>query len=305
MKRWLVIGLAALLVVVLVGALGVAGLAYASAQDSDTPFAFWRRAGSAQIQNFVRRGMMGSGMMSGAQNFGMMNNGMMGPGAHGAMGEYMLEALANAFGLTVDELQTRLQAGDTPWDIAQEQGLSEEEFRGLMIQAAAAALGQMVEDGVITQEQSEIMLSHMTEMIENGGGLGMMGFGGRMHGMGRGFGGQYEDAPLRPYMQAAIAEAFGISVEELQAREEAGDSLSDLAVEQGLTVEQFRDLQSQARTTAINAALEAGAITQEQADWMLERLENRQENGFGPGFKPGFGPGGGGCPGHGGWEDQP
>jgi uncharacterized protein YidB (DUF937 family) len=300
MKRWLVIGLAALLVVVVVGAVGIAGLAYARAQDSDTPFTFWRRTVSTQVQNFTRRGMMSGGMMAGGQSFGMMA-----PGAHGAMGEYMLEALANAFGLTVEELQTRLQAGDTPWDIAQEQGLSEEEFRSKLVQAAAAALGQMVADGVISQEQSELMLSHMTEMIESSGGFGMMGFSGRMHGMGRGFGGPEGDAPLQPYMQPAIAEAFGLSVEELQARKEAGDNLTDLAVEQGLTVEQFRDLLFQARTTAIDTALEAGVITQEQADRMLERLENSEENGFGLGFKPGFGPGGGGCPGHGGWGDQP
>jgi hypothetical protein len=92
--------------------------------------------------------------------------------------------------------------------------------------------------------------------------------------------------PLHTYIQNALAEAFGLTVDELQARHEGGQTLADLAVEQGLTVEQFRDIMTQARAVALNQAVADGVLTQEQADWMLERIESR---GFGMKNNPGHG----------------
>jgi hypothetical protein len=75
--------------------------------------------------------------------------------------------------------------------------------------------------------------------------------------------------PLADYMLAAYAEAFGLTLEEVAARFEAGDSLWDIASSQGLTIEEYQARLELARTMAINQALADGVITQEQADWML------------------------------------
>ena len=97
----------------------------------------------------------------------------------------------------------------------------------------------------------------------------------------------------------AFAQALGLTPEELETRRLAGDTLWDIAQEQGMTTEQFQEMMTTARTSAINQAVADGVITQAQADFMLERMETMMGNGVGPGF----GMGNGGCGGR--WNNQP
>jgi glycosyltransferase A (GT-A) superfamily protein (DUF2064 family) len=84
----------------------------------------------------------------------------------------MVNAFAEAIGLTSEEVQSRLQAGETMWQIAESQGFSDEEIADLMLAAREAALAQAVSDGVITQEQADLMLERMQQMHANGFGPG-------------------------------------------------------------------------------------------------------------------------------------
>lgn len=113
---------------------------------------------------------------------------------------------------------------------------------------------------------------------EYGTGFGYRGARGR--GM-MGWDGEY--GPLHEVMSAAIADALGISVEELNAAHQAGETAWDIAQEQGLTEDEFRTLMFAARETALEQAVQDGLISQEQADWMQSRWDYMQENGFGPG----------------------
>jgi hypothetical protein len=94
--------------------------------------------------------------------------------------------------------------------------------------------------------------------------------------------------PLHEYMVAAFAEALGLTPEELQARYDDGDTPWDIAQEQGLTQEEFAELVVTARTEALNQAVAEGAITRQQADWMIQRMDQMHENGFTPGSCPGM-----------------
>jgi transposase len=75
------------------------------------------------------------------------------------------------------------------------------------------------------------------------------------------------------------AEALGLTPEELFADLREGKSPAEIAEEQGVDVEALYDAMNAARGEAMQQALqqavEDGRITQEQADQMLERLENR------------------------------
>jgi hypothetical protein len=75
------------------------------------------------------------------------------------------------------------------------------------------------------------------------------------------------------------AEALGLTPEELFAELRAGKSPAEIAEEQGVDVEALYDAMNAARGEAMQQALqqavEDGRITQEQADQMIERLENR------------------------------
>ncbi len=84
------------------------------------------------------------------------------------MQEYTLPLVAEALGLSVEDLQGRFEAGETAWTIAQEQGLTADAFGELMTQVHTDALAQAVADGLLTQEQADARLAHMNQMRQNG-----------------------------------------------------------------------------------------------------------------------------------------
>ena len=126
--------------------------------------------------------------------------GMMGAArGEGYMEEYMHAAFAQALGITEEEFETRMYAGETLWDIADSLGLEAEEIAELHTQARLEALELAYEDGFLTQEQYEWMQERMSQF---GGGYGMGGYGMHggggygMHGRGQGGGfGQNGDCP--------------------------------------------------------------------------------------------------------------
>jgi hypothetical protein len=67
---------------------------------------------------------------------------------------------------------------------------------------------------------------------------------------------------------------------------ENGLNLRDYAEENDLTVEELHDLMKEVHTRAIQAAFEDEAITEDQYEMMMERLENSDGRlPFGPGFR--------------------
>jgi len=176
MKKLLIAGAVLALAIV---ALGTAGLVYAQTQTPPTP-----------TFPGYGPGMMGGrgGMMGGYQS-----------GSFGPMHEYMVEAYAGAFGITVEELQERLVGGENMWQIALSLGFSEEEIPGLMTAAHTQALNEAVEAGVLTSEQADWMIQHMAQRQAQGfgqGAGGCGGFGGRMANGGRMmWGGRWNNQP--------------------------------------------------------------------------------------------------------------
>lgn len=100
---------------------------------------------------------------------GMMGGRMMGRSGYGVMHTYMISALASRLGMTPEELQARMTNGETPWDIAKANGLTDAQIQQLLEEAHDEALKQAVAAGVITQEQADWMDAHMDSMWQNGG----------------------------------------------------------------------------------------------------------------------------------------
>ncbi len=118
----------------------------------------------------------------------------------GYLHTYMVAAFAEKLGLQVDDINARLTAGETMYDIAIAGGVKAEDFPALMIEVRANALSAAVKAGVLTQEQADQMSSRgfgrggmgsgngdcfMQNGTGAGYGPGMMGNG---RGMGHGFG---------------------------------------------------------------------------------------------------------------------
>lgn len=195
------------------------------------------------------------------------------------------ELLAEELGVTVEDLEAAhdavmaaVQAEDGRPDrdevkalLADELGVTVEELDAAQEAVQEAMLAQLVEDGVITQEE----LDEMLEMQA----LRQLG----------------KEIFSRDDAQAIIAEQLGLTVEELAAAHDAGTRISDLADEQGVDLDTVMTAVSDARTAAIEQAVEDGTITQDQADILLS------QDGPGFGGRGHGGPGGrGGHGGHGG-----
>jgi hypothetical protein len=97
-------------------------------------------------------------------------------------------------------------------------------------------------------------------------------------------------SPLHTYMVTALAGKLGLSVDDINTRLAAGETMYDIALADGVKADDFPALMVEVRTKSLNAAVKAGAITQEQADWMKSR-------GFSQGgMMNGYGNGTGSCP---------
>jgi hypothetical protein len=73
----------------------------------------------------------------------------------GLLHDTMIAAYAEALGIEVSALETRLADGETMAQIAFSTGMNAEDFRTLMLDVRALALDQAVLDGTLTQEQAD------------------------------------------------------------------------------------------------------------------------------------------------------
>jgi CO/xanthine dehydrogenase Mo-binding subunit len=108
-----------------------------------------------------------------------------------------------------------------------------------------------------------------------------------------------QEGPLHVYMMQALADVLGLDAAELEARIESGETPYSIAIAQGKSAEEIPALFASARSKALDLAVEAGAITQAQVDWMKSR-----GNGQGRGMGIGTCDGTGNSQMHGGWRWQ-
>ena len=106
------------------------------------------------------------------------------------------------------------------------------------------------------------------------------------------------EGPLHEYMVNAMAKALGITPADFEARRDSGKTAYQIALDLGISADKIPALLSGARSQAIDAAVAANAITQQQADWMKSR-----GMGMGQGGCNGSGPAVGGMMSRGGrWQ---
>ena len=165
-----------------------------------------------------------------------------------------------ALGIAAFTLGTAGIAGaqDAPEDDAPVEETEETSSRS---ERRQAAIDQLVEDGVITQEQADNVAEVRSALQE-------------------------ERQARKAEKLAAIADAIGIGVDELEEAKDAGETLADIA---GDELPAVVDLFVENATERIEGAVESGRITQEEADEKLEgleaRIETRLEEGGGFGHK--------------------
>ena len=111
-----------------------------------------------------------------------------------------------------------------------------------------------------------------------GSGSGWMGGRGSRGSMGAG-NMSVGDGLLHDYMVAAYAEELNIPVADLEARLDQGETMAQIAISTGLTIDQFRTLMVETSSQAINQAVADGTLTQQQADWMKQHGARQMAGG--------------------------
>jgi amino acid transporter len=91
---------------------------------------------------------------------------------------------------------------------------------------------------------------------------------------------QQNTGPLHDYMEKALAEKLGVPLATVEAQFDAGKTLYQVALDQGIAQADLPTFMVAIRSTAIKAALADGVITQAQADRMLQSAGRGQGQGM-------------------------
>ena len=196
-------------------------------------------------------------------------------------------AVAAALNMSVADLQAAIDGGQTLTEIATAQGVDiatvQTALNAARTDAMKAQLADKVAAGDLTQEEADAMLQRMEsgDLFDKGGrgdfGGQWNGPAGKRGGPNDGFGAE-SFSQLPAETQSAVATALNMSVEELQAAIDGGQTLTEIATAQGVDLATVQTALNAARLDAMKTQLAdkvaAGEITQEQADAMLQRMES-------------------------------
>ena len=121
-------------------------------------------------------GGMGNGRRGGSQTYQASET------QDGVVHDALISAFAEALGLTVDEVNTRLADGETMSEIALSTGMTYDEFRVLLNEIHELVIDQAVMAGTMTQTQARVYFAREARVggmfglnVERG--TGMMGQG--------------------------------------------------------------------------------------------------------------------------------
>src|SRR3989344_2116268 len=184
-------------------------------------------------------------------------HGMGGMWRGGPFFEQKTGMLSDILGISAEELQDSRENGQSLPELLEKKGVTLEQFHEKVTAAEQERLSQLVSDGTITQQQADARIEHMQKMHE------------RMES------GETFDKPFGP--MGLLSEQFGITADEFKAARENGTSLHDMLAAKGSTDEQFHAAMMTTEKERLQQLVQEGAITQEQADERIQRMEEMHQ----------------------------
>jgi hypothetical protein len=85
---------------------------------------------------------------------------------------------------------------------------------------------------------------------------------------------------MHDYVEQALASKLGLTEQQVEDQFAAGKTMYQIALDNGIKQEDLATFMNDVHKEAFANAVKAGVMTQAQADWMLQRMQNR---GFGNG----------------------
>jgi hypothetical protein len=119
---------------------------------------------------------------------------------------------------------------------------------------------------------------------------------------------------MHDYVEQALAAKLDLSETQVEEALAAGKPMYQIALDNGIKQEDLATFMNGVHKDAFDKAVKDGVMTQEQADFMLQRMQNMYQNGYGTGtgtcpmgggsFGPQAGRGGMGMGRGFGWQNQ-
>lgn len=141
-------------------------------------------------------------------------------------------------------------------------GVDKDKVTEALKQTEQQMIDEAVAEGKMTQEQADKIKERLQNgqfFIGPGPFLGHKQFGPRE---GKGAG------------PAMLAQALGLSEDELKALLKEGKTIEEIAQQQGMTMEQLQQKMKELKIQAIQQAVKDGKITQEKAEQMIQKIQN-------------------------------
>ena len=91
---------------------------------------------------------------------------------------------------------------------------------------------------------------------------------------------------MHDYIEQALATKLGLTEQQVEDQLTAGKPMYQIALDNGIKQEDLANFMNEVHKDAFDKAVKDGVITQERADWMLQRMQNMYQGGYGPGNCP-------------------
>jgi hypothetical protein len=208
-----------------------------------------------------------------------------GPGLLFDHARELLDQASSYLGLTESELLEKVRDGNSLAEIAKQQGKTADGLVDALVAAEKKQLDAAVKDGTLTDAQRDRIESKLEERVTDVVNAELPAFG-------RGFGfkfGRGAFLPSRGTHLDAAASYLGVSESELRADLREGESLADVAKEQGKSVDGLVDALVADEKKELDDAVQDGRLTDAQRDRIESTLEQRVTD-FVNGERPFFGP---------------
>lgn len=167
--------------------------------------------------------------------------------------DLLIERLADAYGMPVDELREQLQEGKSPGELAEELDVDMGEIIDELHGNLDIIMARLVSAGLLTQEQADEFKYYEPDIPA------------------------MPDLPnvpriITPWVEdevALLAEALDMDAEDVKDALDDGQSVLDLAREARMTPEALRQALRVARDKQVEAAYDKGDLSGAEADWLL------------------------------------
>jgi sulfur carrier protein ThiS len=172
--------------------------------------------------------------------------------------EVLLDILSDVLDMEPEAIREALEGGQTLADLIEAQGLDEDAVIDALKTDAIERINQAVEDSKLDAERAKAMIARIEE-----------------HDLETLLNRDFAPTPPMPRIGLEVlAEALGMSEDDLRAALEDGQTVPELIEAEGFSVEAVADDLKAAIVSRVELAVADGKVKEENADEMLEKLED-------------------------------